>query len=173
MQYISATVVIVSTLLSLAAVIALSFIFSSKAVHTVCLLTTNGNCETVAWHTQAMKALKDGIQSSTVKSSTAACAGTLGYHGPFAGVILAAMPSTKSVAHGFWTQPFSREADASAFCTSAVAAIEDGHNSGSLPALQVHVNKNCQRCIQKEAGTFTPSEIMTCLAPIQFRGYDL
>ena len=96
-------------------------------------------------------------------------AGALGYYGPFGEVMVAVMPGGAPVAHGCWTRPMPcGEADASAFCTSAVAAIEVGHNTGALPALQVHSDKNCQRCIQKEAGVFTPSQIMTCLAPIQY-----
>ena len=101
-------------------------------------------------------------------------AGALDYHGPFGDVMVAAMPGDAPVARGFWIRPMPRgEADASAFCMSAVAAIEVGQNNGNLPTLHVDADRNCQRCIQEEAGPFTPSKIMTCLAPIHFRGYNL
>ena len=62
-------------------------------------------------------------------------AGALGYYGPFGEVMVAVMPGGAPVAHGCWTRPMScGEADASAFCTSAVAEIEVGHNTGALLA---------------------------------------
>ena len=98
-------------------------------------------------------------------------AGALGYHGPLGEVMVAVMPGGAPVAHGCWNRPMPRgEADASAFCTSAVATIEVGHNTGALPAVHMDADKNLnrQRCIQEEAGPFTPSQIVTCLAPIQY-----
>ena len=143
----------------------------SAGLEVVCLVRGQESCAALGFHRRALASM--GVANQTCAAATVT-ASALGYHGPFGEVMIAAMPGEAPVALGFWSRPMPRgEADASAFCTSAVAAIDEGHNTGAMPALQMDADKNCQRCIQGEAGPFRPSQIMTCLAPIQCQGYNL
>ena len=147
----------------------------SAGLEVVCLVRGQESCAALGFHRRALTAV--GVANHQTCAAATVTAGALGYHGPFGDVMVAAMPGDAPVARGFWTQPMPRgEADASAFCMSAVAAIEVGQNNGNMPTLHTDADntiKNCQRCVQEEAGPFTPSKIMNCLAPLQFRGYNL
>jgi hypothetical protein len=147
----------------------------SAGLEVVCLVRGQESCAALGFHRRALTAV--GVANHQTCAAATVTAGALGYHGPFGDVIVAAMPGDAPVARGFWTQPMPRgEAGASAFCMSAVAAIEVGQNNGNMPTLHTDADntiKNCQRCVQEEAGPFTPSKIMNCLAPLQFRGYNL
>ena len=149
----------------------LGFVFASSAVELVCLFSGAENCETVALHKRLLASIKkNGCNPSVAEGTTP---GALGYHGPFGDAVLTAMPY-KPVARGFWTDELPRGPDgARIFCSTVVETLEYGQNMRSIPIVHMDPSMNCQTCIQQHNAPHTPQSIMTCLAPLHFRGYDI
>ena len=145
--------------------------FAFSAVECVCLFSGAENCETVALHKRLLASIKKNECNPSVAEGTTP--GALGYHGPFGDAVLTAMPY-KPVARGFWTDELPRGPDgARKFCSAVVGTLEDGQNSRSIPIVHMDPSMNCKTCIQQHNAPHTPQSIMTCLAPLHFRGYDI
>jgi len=166
-QYCAAAVVILGLIFAAA----LAFLLSFCAVEFVCTFSGAEKCAALANHIRVRAVMRNKV--STPSAAGVTTAGALGYHGPFADAVLTAMPY-KPVARGFWTAELPRgEAGANAFCTTVFRTLVRGQNARSIPMVHMENSMNCKSCMQQHNAPYTPQSIMTCLAPLHFRGYDL
>ena len=149
----------------------LYFLSILQEVETVCLFASLENCRTLA---NLKLAMSDVSAHPLKETGTAVSAGTLGYHGPFADVVLSAMPNAKSVTEGFWTRPFATHTEAITFCEAVRKDLRPGSSKMSLPFVHMKEGMTCQRCVQERADkeSLSPHKITTCLAPQHFNGYN-
>ena len=164
-QYCASAVVILGLICGAVLVFVLSF----AAVEFVCTFSGAEKCMALANHMRMLADMKNKANTPSVAGVTTA--GALGYHGPFADAVLTAMPY-KPVARGFWTDDLTTD-EANAFCRKVFGTLVQGQNARSIPMVHLDDSMDCKSCMQQHDAPYTPESIMTCLAPLHFRGYDL
>lgn len=143
MQYFCSGSVICIIVLCLVLLYSVKEFFGSSNINALCVLASNENCQALARHAEALALATSNVNAHTLKQTgMAASAGTLGYHGPFADVILSAMPNTKSVTNGFWTRPFATHTAVSTLPSTRTLSIVHNVDATVRSNLPVNITTN-------------------------------